>query len=77
MVSGTRERRAIRLATVDGEPTGEFARGREAVLSDGQAEAMLIDYLYDFRRRLDPRGDFAFHLERLIVCLEKRYDWLA
>jgi hypothetical protein len=77
MASRTKERPAIRLATVDGEPTGEFARGRELALSDGQAEAMLIDYLHDFRRRLDPRGDFAFHLERLIVCLEQRYDWLA
>jgi hypothetical protein len=77
MATGTKQRPPIRLATVDGEPTGEFAREREGALSDGQAEAILIDYLYDFRRRLDPCGDFVLHLERLIVCLERRYDWLA
>ena len=76
MATRTEDRPTIRLATVDGEPTGEFARERELAPSDGEAEAML-DYLYDLGRRLDPRGDFAFRLERLIACLERCYDWLA
>jgi hypothetical protein len=77
-MAATREDRpTIRLATVDGEPTSEFARERELALSDDEAQAMLIDCLYDFRRRVDPYGDFAFQLERLIARLVQQYDWGA
>ena len=43
MGTRTEDRPTIRLATVDGEPTGEFARERELALSDEEAGAMLID----------------------------------
>jgi hypothetical protein len=65
----------IRLATVDGELTGDFAPERKLrTLSDGEAKEDLLDYLGALRRRLDPRGDFAFELERLIARLERVHD---